>query len=358
MPLVSRLLKEVDLDSNKASTTSTRYTHQQDTYTQAKVDEETLTAQTLMIIDDHEENLSLMKVLFESSYQVVTFDNAIDAIDYVQKGAVDIILLDINMPDMHGYDACVVLKSNPLTSHVPIIFVTASKSSESEAKGLSLGAVDYITKPLNLAVLRARVRNHMESVYYRRQLEILSSVDGLTGLANRRKLDSMLQLHYSSTLRFCYCMTLMVIDIDDFKAYNDKYGHIQGDDCIRRIAHCLEAQCRETDFVGRYGGEEFVMVLPDTDLEGGLTMANKLLRAVRKLDTPNISPPCDVTVSIGLAILDGSENIDDQHTVESLIELADEHLYKAKRSGKDKVCHHLSSANVQEKVQEKAQQKA
>lgn len=357
MQLVSRLLKEVGLDvNNKAPATITRRVHGQHTYTQASIDEDALAAQTLMIIDDYEENLSLMKVVFESSYRVVIFDNATDSINYAQQCAVDLILLDINMPGMHGYDACEALKSNPLTSHIPIIFVTASKSSESEAKGLSLGAVDYITKPINLAIFKARVRNHMESVYYRKQLEILSSVDGLTGLANRRKLDRMLQLHYNSMRRFRYCMSLMVIDIDDFKAYNDRYGHIQGDDCIRRIAHCLEAQCRETDFVGRYGGEEFIMVLPDTNQRGGLTMAKKLLRAVRKLNIPKQSPSFDVTVSIGLAVLDGSNKVDDQYsTVESLIELADEQLYKAKRSGKDKVCHHFSSAKKQQKELQKEQ---
>ena len=328
------------MDSKKACTSNN-----QASYIRSTVDESVLSSQTLMVIDDSKENLSLMKALFESDYQVVTFDDPAESITYAQQGAVDLVLLDVNMPSMHGYDACTQFKSNPLTSQIPIIFVTALSSTENEAKGLSLGAVDYVTKPVNLVILRARVRNHMESVYYRKQLEILSSVDGLTGLANRRSLDSMLQLHYNSTQRFGFNMTLMMIDIDDFKSYNDRYGHVQGDDCLKRIATCLKAQCRETDFVGRYGGEEFVMVLPDTDLEGGLTMANKLLKAVRKLTKTKDEQSAKVTISIGLSVFNGRVNSEEQHTVNSLIELADEQLYKAKRSGKNKVCHYLASAN-------------
>ena len=305
-----------------------------------------LRKQTLMVVDDYRSNLQAMNALFEFQYQVVMFDNAKEALAFAQVGSVDLILLDLDMPDMHGYDACTELKSNPLTAHIPVIFVTASDSSDDEARGLLLGAVDYITKPVNLTILRARVRNHMELVYYRKQLEILSSVDGLTGVANRRQLDTMLLQHYASTLRFGHSMTLMMIDIDDFKPYNDLYGHMQGDDCLKRVAKALQSvRRRETDFVGRNGGEEFAMVLPDTDLEGGLVVANKLLQAVRVLNIEHqgASETDRVTISIGLTSFEAKGDQSNHHSVEALIELADKQLYIAKRSGKNRVSYDQST---------------
>ena len=301
-----------------------------------------LRKQTLMVVDDYRSNLQAMNALFEFQYQVVMFDNATDALIHAQQESVDLILLDLDMPDMHGYDACTELKSNPLTAHIPVIFVTASDSTDDEAHGLLLGAVDYITKPVNLTILRARVRNHMELVYYRKQLEILSSVDGLTGVANRRQLDTVLLQHFASTIRFGRCMTLMMIDIDDFKPYNDLYGHMQGDDCLKRVAQAIQSvRRRETDFVGRYGGEEFAMVLPDTDLDGGLVMANKLLQTVRSLNIEHqgASAADRVTISIGLTVFEAKQEQPTQMTVEELIELADKQLYAAKHAGKNRVSH-------------------
>ena len=299
-----------------------------------------LRKQTLMVVDDYQSNLQAMNALFEYQYQVVLFDNAKDALTHAQQESVDLILLDLDMPDMHGYEACTELKSNPLTAHIPVIFVTASDSSDDEAHGLLLGAVDYITKPVNLTILRARVRNHMELVYYRKQLEFLSSVDGLTGVANRRQLDTVLLQQFASTIRFGRCLTLMMIDIDDFKPYNDFYGLMQGDDCLKRVAHAIQSvRRRESDFVGRYGGEEFAMVLPDTDLEGGLVMAQKLLQTVRGLNIEHQGATAAdrVTISIGLTVYEAKQDYPEHISVEELIKLADRQLYAAKRDGKNRV---------------------
>lgn len=325
-------------------------TNRQASPTRPKINNDELSNQTLMVVDDHQENLSLMQSLFESDYQIVTYDNAIEAIDHAQHFQVDLILLDINMPSMHGYEACRQFKAHPETSFTPIIFVTAADNPESEATGLALGAVDYIIKPVNLAILKARVRNHMELVYYRKQLEFLSNVDGLTGLVNRRRLDSILLSHYNLTLRFAQRLTLMMIDIDNFKSYNDQYGHLQGDDCLRKVAQCLQAECRETDTIGRYGGEEFVIVLPDTDVEGALTVATKLLHAVRKLNIESADKESCVTISIGLTVFDGSNDCGEQPTLQALIQLADEQLYEAKRKGKNRVCNTLATAQLKQAV--------
>lgn len=189
--------------------------------------------QTLLVVDDYISNLDAMSALFKFKYRVVVRDNAKDAINFAINNDVDLILLDVDMPVINGYDACAVLKANTMTAHIPIIFVTAASSPEDEEKGLGLGAVDYVVKPVNVAILRARVGNHMELIRYRKKLEVLSCVDGLTGVSNRRQLDAMLSQHYASAIRFGHCLTLLMIDIDNFKAFNDIYGHRKGDECLR-----------------------------------------------------------------------------------------------------------------------------
>lgn len=301
-----------------------------------------LLKQTLMIVDDYQSNLQAMVGLFEFHYDVVLKDNAKDAINYAIQEEVDLILLDVDMPRMNGYDACSVLKSNPLTEHIPIIFVTAAGNDEDEEKGLLLGAVDYVVKPVNLSILRARVKNQMELIYYRKQLEILSTIDGLTGVPNRRQLDTIVLQHYASTIRFGHSMVFLMIDIDDFKAYNDTYGHAQGDECLKQVAQTiLSLKRRETDVVGRYGGEEFAVSLQDTDIEGGLVFASEILNSVRKLNIEhrgNVDHKI-VTVSIGLAVFKAKHENHKEMTLDELVQQADEQLYYAKHKGKNRFSH-------------------
>lgn len=312
-----------------------------------------LNKQTLMVVDDYQSNLQAMNALFEFQYHVVLQDNAKDAINYATQQNVDLILLDVDMPVMNGYEACTALKSNPITAHIPIIFVTAADSSDEEAKGLLLGAVDYVVKPVNLTILRARVRNHMELIYYRKQLEILSCVDGLTGASNRRQLDTMLLQHYASTIRYGHCLTLLMIDIDDFKAYNDTYGHVKGDQCLKQIAHTImSVRRRETDIVGRYGGEEFAVILPDTDADGGLVVANMLLDRIRQLKIENagVSTHKIVTVSIGLAVFEAKHQEHQDFTLDAFVDQADQQLYKAKHNGKNCVSYSTVEAKTGSEV--------
>jgi len=298
-----------------------------------------LTKQTLMIVDDYQSNLKAMVGLFEFHYDVVLKDNAKDAINYAIQEEVDLILLDVDMPEMNGYEACTALKSNAMTAHIPIIFVTAAGSADEEEKGLLMGAVDYVVKPVNLSILRARVKNHMELIYYRKKLEVLSSVDGLTGVSNRRQLDTVLLLHYASTIRFGHSMAFLMIDIDDFKAYNDTYGHAKGDECLKQVAQTILAVMRrETDVVGRYGGEEFGVSLQDTDIEGGIVVANEILTSVRDLNIQHAGSLTHkiVTVSIGLAVFEAKQNNHQEITLDEFLQQADKQLYKAKHSGKNR----------------------
>jgi diguanylate cyclase (GGDEF)-like protein len=308
-----------------------------------------LNNQTLMIVDDYHSNLQALNALFESHYRVVLQDNAKDAIAYAIEYDVDLILLDVDMPEMSGHDACAALKSNPETEHIPIIFVTAADTCEDEEKGLLLGAVDYIGKPVNLAIMRARVKNHMELIYNRKKLETLSYVDGLTGVANRRQLDIMLHQLYASAIRFGQSLSLLMIDVDDFKSYNDIYGHTEGDLCLKKVAQTiLLARRRESDVVGRYGGEEFAVILPDTDLEGGITIANQLLSRIRKLRIEHSGNSAHkiVTVSIGLAVLEASEHGHSEMSLEDFVQQSDRQLYKAKHNGKNCVSHTTIKAEV------------
>ena len=297
-----------------------------------------LRKQTLMIVDDYQSNLHAMNGLFSRHYDVVLKDNAKDAISYAINQNVDLILLDVDMPEMNGYEACSELKANAITSNIPIIFVTAATSPEEEEKGLMLGALDYVVKPVNLSILRARVKNHMEMIYYRKKLEVLSCVDGLTGVSNRRQLDTMLQQNISSTVRFGRSLALLMIDVDDFKAYNDTYGHPEGDECLKQLAKAfMSIKRRDTDVVGRYGGEEFAVILQNTDLEGGMVIANELLNSVRNLNIEHAGSSTNniVTVSIGLTAFKAKHDVHQEITLEDFVKQADEQLYKAKQNGKN-----------------------
>ena len=298
--------------------------------------------QTLMIVEDYKSNLEALNALFSSQYTVILKDNAKDAISYATEKNVDLILLDLDMPVMNGYEACRVLKSNPMTAEIPIIFVTASQSADEEEKGLLLGAVDYVVKPVNLSILRARVLNHMELVYYRKKLEVLSCIDGLTGTSNRRQLDIMLQQYCASTIRSGNCLSLLMIDIDDFKSYNDTYGHIEGDECLKLVAQTMmSVRRRETDIIGRYGGEEFAVILPETDAKGGLVIANEILNRIRKLNIEHTHSSAEsiVTVSIGLATFIAENDSPQEINFEDFIHQADLQMYKAKASGKNCISH-------------------
>jgi diguanylate cyclase (GGDEF)-like protein len=298
----------------------------------------TLSKQTIMIVDDYPNNLLAMKALFSSDYHVVIKDNGQEAITYVEAHQVDLILLDVDMPEMDGYEVCRILKDDSATQHIPIIFVTSAESVEEEQKGLLLGAVDYVTKPVNLNLLRARVSNHMQGVVERKKLEALSSLDGLTGIANRRQLDIMLRQNYASMIRSNDSLSIIMIDIDDFKSYNDTYGHTKGDQCLKQVAQTmLQVRRREADTVGRYGGEEFAIILPNTDVEGALLIANDVLNRIRdlKMQHSGNAKHSIVTVSMGLVTFTSPQDNPQSIALDDLVNYADAQLYKAKKEGKN-----------------------
>jgi diguanylate cyclase (GGDEF)-like protein len=293
--------------------------------------------QTILIVDDEPENIEILSELLGSEYEVFFAINGLEALEIAAGQVPDLILLDILLtPEMDGYEVCSRLKKDPKTMAIPVIFITAMDREEDEARGLEAGAMDYITKPISPPIVRARVRNHLELKRYHDILENLSVTDGLTGIANRRRFDQFLEREWRRAIRSRSPLSLILMDIDLFKTFNDHYGHLAGVDALRTLAQGInEVVQRPADLLARYGGEEFACILPETDTHGATTVANNIRQ---KIDDLNIAFPCPtsgnhITVSMGLATLVPLK----RQSSADLIRFADELLYEAKRLGRNLV---------------------
>ena len=238
----------------------------------------------ILVIDDDAIFTEKIGILFDQELSVISAETGEEGITIAQSELPDLILLDIRMPDMDGYETCRQLQANPATAAIPIIFLTVKNDSTNEAMGLELGAIDYIAKPIVPQIIKARVKNHLIQKRQRDELENLSAIDALTGIANRRRLDEYLETEWRRAARNKYAISLMMIDIDNFKSFNDTYGHQAGDDCLRHVANAIAASPqRPSDLVARYGGEEFCVVLPDTPKDPALDMAERVRENVKNL---------------------------------------------------------------------------
>ncbi len=287
----------------------------------------------LLIVDDQPGNIQTLYELFKDECEVCMATNGPDALTFCQFRQPDLILLDVIMPEMGGYAVCQRLKSDLLTQNIPIIFVTAQNNPMEEAQGFEKGGVDFIAKPYHASVVKARVRTHLTLKRQSDLLRSLSLTDGLTGVANRRNFDATLQGEWRRCARAEHPLSLILIDVDFFKRYNDFYGHQAGDVCLQSIALALQSIFKRShDLVARYGGEEFICILPDTPLEGAEQKARQLEKAVRDLCIPHEkSEVADViTISLGVATTNPVKG----ENPEDLIGCADNQLYLAKRSGR------------------------
>lgn len=295
------------------------------------------TRATVLIVDDQPTNIHALASLLKEDYRVLTATRGEKALELAQgKQAPDLILLDIVMPDMDGYETCHRLKDNEATRAIPVIFVTALDDDKDEERGLNLGAADYISKPFNPAIVRARVRNQVNLKLKTDMLEKISLQDGLTEIPNRRYFDQKLAEEWARSSRNDQSLALLMVDIDQFKPFNDHYGHGAGDECLRRVAQALRrVPTRATDLVARYGGEEFVVLLPETDTRGAQHVAQTMLEAVRSLevthDYSDVAP--HVTISIGGAIQSRQHP---KPSAEDLKKAADTALYQAKTNGRNR----------------------
>lgn len=289
----------------------------------------------ILIIDDSTINIEIVREAVADSYIFFSEKNGFEGIKTAQKELPDIILLDIMMPGISGYEVLEQLKSDHTTSEIPVIFITSINESEFEEKGLSMGAIDYITKPINPAIVKLRIKNHIELKRNRDLLKQLSTIDGLTGILNRRCFDQTFSREWTRMLRNEKYISFLMIDIDYFKNYNDTYGHQEGDFCLKSVAEVLKKSIhRSSDYTARYGGEEFVVLLPDTDLDYASGFAEKLLDNIRNLEIPHSSSAVSdfVSISIGVSSIKPSFGSDK----DSLLKSADQALYKAKKNGRNR----------------------
>ena len=241
--------------------------------------------QRILIADDERINRKVLSGLLEENHDVIIAKNGEQVLRRVKEDlTIDLILLDIMMPEMDGYDVLKALKGNESTKDIPVIFITSLDSVDSEEKGLKLGASDYIAKPFHPAIVKLRVENHLKFVRQRKLLETLAGCDGLTGINNRRYFDETLQKEWSKIKRNNLPLSLVMIDVDFFKKYNDYYGHGAGDSVLKSVASTIVSKLlRPGDSAARYGGEEFALILPETDIEGALCVTEKIRISIEKL---------------------------------------------------------------------------
>lgn len=291
----------------------------------------------ILIVDDSRVNINMLGALLSEDYEIIIATDGDEAIARIDPAELpDLILLDIVMPGMNGYEVCRILKSDALTKNIPIIFITAKNSEDDETRGFELGAVDYITKPFSAAIVQARIRTHLELKRHRDLFERLSTIDGLTGIANRRRFDECIQSEWQRAQRLSSPIGLIMADIDHFKAYNDFYGHQQGDACLKQVAETLaDSVANDTDLVARYGGEEFVCVLPHTDSAGVVNTANRVLENIQQLKLIHAASPVDSYVTVSMGCLSVKPKYSD--TISDFILSVDKYLYAAKREGRNQV---------------------
>jgi diguanylate cyclase (GGDEF)-like protein len=305
------------------------------------VDQKTPT-QSILIVDDTPANLELLgRLLTQARYRVRKLPSGELAISSALASPPDLILLDIRMPGIDGFEVCRRLKNHELTRDIPIIFISALDASEDKVCAFDIGGVDYITKPFHPDEVLARVATHLRLSQLQqrlatqnRELERLATTDPLTGLLNRRSFIMHSQHCQATASRYSRPFALLLFDIDLFKQVNDTYGHDVGDAVLIHVTKCISRQIRDVDLFARWGGEEFIVLMSETTLEQALQLAERLRNAL--VQTP-IEPVGTVTASFGVA------DWRDNESLEMLIRHADSALFTAKRAGRNCVkAHHYS----------------
>jgi diguanylate cyclase (GGDEF)-like protein len=286
----------------------------------------------LLVVDDQPATIQALYEVFAGDCQVFMATQGELALQQCLDRQPDLVLLDVAMPGMDGYEVCRRLKRHQGTRDIPVIFVTAHQDEAAEALGLDAGAVDFITKPINPRIVRARVRAHVTLKLQSDLLRRMVFVDGLTGVFNRRYFDERLEAEWGRALRNRSQLNLLMIDVDHFKTYNDRLGHLAGDACLRQVAEVLR-RCikRSGDIIARYGGEEFACILPETEPDAVMLLARMIEQRVR--EETGLGSAEGVTVSVGVASKPGE--IDPRlWQANQLLALADQQLYAAKFAGR------------------------
>ena len=293
--------------------------------------------QCILVIDDDPMQLMILGHILSPHYDVKMTKSGEAGLKLAAKYNVDLILLDLVMQDMSGFDVLSLLKATEETKHIPVIFITGSVSNEDEAKGLALGAVDYIRKPFTEVVVGLRVKIHLQLITQMRTIENLSLTDGLTGIYNRRSFDQMIKSVWSHAKRADEFFSVLMLDIDKFKQFNDTHGHLNGDICLKTIATTIQKTLeRKSDNVYRWGGEEFAVILPYTPIDGAMIIAERIREKLAATPIQIDNEVVFVTVSIGAASISPSTANSDTAFVDFFTNL-DKALYVAKQNGRNRV---------------------
>ncbi|HEY8462650.1 MAG TPA: diguanylate cyclase [Bacillota bacterium] len=319
----------------------------------------------VLMVDDNPHNLRILtEMMEENGYETIVALSGKKALELVTIEKPDLILLDVKMPEMDGYEVCRILKADSLTRDIPVIFITVQSDVDDVIKGFESGAVDYISKPFNILELQMRTKTHLEVKQARDaqklyneelektnlelkkaneiirtqneqlreiafRLEQLSQTDALTGLYNRRYLIEKLEEEVARYQRNRKPFSLIIADIDDFKSINDSYGHECGDYILKQIAKILTVSVRDIDSIGRWGGEEFLILLPETPVNGAQILAERIKNNLHNNVIVYNGTLISATLTFGIAMFEG------EATVDAVIRQADYCLYEGKRKGKD-----------------------
>ena len=288
----------------------------------------------ILVVDDSRFNLKVMEGILQGEYQVATARSGQECLDYIEQYGADLIFLDIVMKGMDGYEVCQRLKENPQTKDIPIVFVSAHEDVENQTRGLELGAIDYITRPVVPALVKAKAKNYLVLKKHYEMIEETSFYDAMTGIFNRRYLDNYLKNSWEEAYRQQKSLAAIFIDVDYFKKYNDFYGHLAGDVCLQKIAGIIAGSLQQTtDIAARYGGEEFMVVLPETDLDAAIRVASRIARQLCEQKLKHAKSPIGdfVTLSMGVAAVVPTA----PQMEKTLVEMTDIALYKAKNAGRN-----------------------
>ena len=290
---------------------------------------------SILIVDDEKLDIAYLNGILSHDYSIFVAKSGQEALNKATELRPDLILLDIIMPDMDGYAVLAELKASEATQEISVIFITGLDSTEDEAKGLALNANDYITKPFNAGIVRLRVGNQIRLVNQMRAIEHLSMTDQLTGIANRRSFDMQMNTEWRRAIREQSPISFLMIDVDNFKDFNDTYGHQQGDVALQTVADLIKKELkRPADLAARWGGEEFAVLLPQTESDGAFIIA-ELIRA--RIERAKIQYPDGISTRVTISAGVNTQIPDRNDSLDKFISRADAALYTAKDLGRNRV---------------------